>query len=112
MDEKDLELIRESFLCAMEESLAAQLRAVRRLRVEGPRESRKQRQGISQVKVVEEVLRKAGRELHIAEIIKRAEKTHHISIDRDSIVSALTKRIQRGDRFVRKAPNVFALKDS
>lgn len=111
MDEKDLKAIRESFLFAMEESLTAQLRAVRRLRVEGPRENRKRRQSISQVKVVEEVLRKAGKELHIVEIITRAEKSHHISIDRDSIVSALTKRIQHGDRFVRKAPNVFGLKD-
>lgn len=110
MDEKDLKQIRESFLIAIEDSLTAQLRAVRRLRVDGPRE-RKQLGNLSQVRVVEEILRKAGKELHIVEIIKRAEKSHHVNIDRDSIVSALTKRIQRGDRFVRKAPNVFALKD-
>jgi HB1/ASXL restriction endonuclease-like protein with HTH domain len=113
MDEKDRDFIRESFLVALEESLVAQLRAVRRLRVEGPpRERRKPGQSMSQVSVVEEILRKAGKELHIDEIIKRAEKSHHISMDRDSIVSALTKRIQRADRFVRKAPNIFGLKDS
>jgi len=112
MDDKDKEFIRDSFLLALEESLVAQLRAVRRLRAEGPsRERRKERQSMSQVTVVEEILRKSGKELHIDEIIKRAEKSHHISMDRDSIVSALTKRMQRGDRFVRKAPNVFALKD-
>ena len=113
MDEKEREFIRESFLLAMEESLIAQIRAVRRLRVEGPSQGRqKERGSTSQVKVVEEILRRAGKELHIAEIIKRAEKSHHITLDRDSIVSALAKRIQKGDRFVRKAPNVFALKDS
>jgi hypothetical protein len=59
---------------------------------------------------VEDILLSAGKDLHISEIIARIEKTHHIRLDRESVVSALSKKVQRGERFVRSGPNVFGLK--
>jgi hypothetical protein len=47
--------------------------------------------------------------LHISEILNLAAKRHGIQLDRESIVSALAKRVARKDRFVRTAPNTFSL---
>jgi hypothetical protein len=104
--------IREVILDAMETGLEAQLRAVRRLRqphsdVGQPRREK----GMSQTDIAYDVLRKARRPLHIKEIIERAAKTHGAQLDRESLGSAIVKRVARGDRFVRTAPNTFALRE-
>jgi len=36
-------------------------------------------------------------------------KRHGVTLDRESIVSALTKRVARKDRFARTAPNTFSV---
>ncbi len=113
MDEKDKREIHAAVLGAVAVGLEAQLRAVRRmLGAEGraaekikPRKSR-----TSQVDIVEDILRKAGTPLHISEILARARKTLGLTLDRESIVSALTKKVRKGDRFDRPDKNVFALK--
>jgi hypothetical protein len=56
-----------------------------------------------------DILKRAGRELHINEIIERVGKVHGVELDRESIVSSLSKRVQRGDRFTRVDRNVFGL---
>lgn len=91
-------------------SLDAQLRALQRLRKEPTDKARKKRVGMSQVDLVEDILTTAGQSLHISEIIDRVEKTHGILIDRESIVSSLTKKIAQHDRFIRCAKNTFGLK--
>jgi hypothetical protein len=101
--------IKEVVLEAFETSLAAQLRAIRRLRG-GPKPEKGPRKRRSQVDIVEDILRKAGRPLHITEILERVEKVHGVRLERESIVSALAKKIQRNERFVRTARNTFALK--
>jgi hypothetical protein len=60
--------------------------------------------------MVYEVLSKASEPLHVSEIINRIEKIYGIRPDRDSIVSSLVKKVQRGDRFIRTDKNVFGLK--
>ena len=65
---------------------------------------------MSQVDMVEDILISAGESLHIGEIIERVEKAHGVRLDRESIVSALTKKVTRGDRFERTGRNTFALK--
>jgi hypothetical protein len=104
------EEVRDVFLEVMASSLEAQLRAVRRLRAgaepEKPRTRRK-----SQVDMVYDILIEAGRPLHVAEIIKRVEKAHGVRLDRESIVSALSKKVLRKDRFVRTDRNTFALRE-
>jgi len=103
------EEIKDVFLEAMAASLDAQLRAVRRLRAGGEPEKRRIRRK-SQVDLVYDIVLEAGRPLHITEIIKRVEKAHGVRLDRESIVSALCKKVARNERFVRTDRNTFALK--
>ena len=102
--------IRHAVLDAIIISMEAQLRALKRMR-QGPVEKMKpKRVGLSQVDLVENILASAGESLHINDIIDRVEKRHNVRIDRESIVSALTKKVKRGERFVRTDRNTFALK--
>lgn len=101
--------IEAAVLLAVEVSLEAQLKAVRRLRA-GPREAKATRKGTSQIDMVHDVLRRAGKPLHISEIIERVQKLHGLELERESIVSTLTKKVNRGSRFVRPDKNVFGLK--
>ena len=102
--------IRDAVLSAVEVTLEAQLRAVRRLRVEPDESKSKRDKGMSQVDMAEDILRRAaGESLHANDIIERIKKIHGVEVDRESLVSALSKKVQRGDRFTRPAPNQFAL---
>jgi hypothetical protein len=60
--------------------------------------------------MVQDILRRAGKPLHVTEIIERVEQVHGFKLERESIVSTLVKKVNRGDRFVRTDRNVFALK--
>jgi len=103
------EEIKDVFLEAMAACLKAQLRAVRRLRGEAePQKPRVRRK--SQVDLVYDVLLEAGRPLHVTEIIKRVEMAHGVRLDRESIVSALCKKVGRKERLVRTDRNTYALK--
>src|SRR5258708_20713683 len=62
--------IEAAVLHAVEVSLEAQLKAVRRLRA-GPREPKAARKGTSQTDMVHAVLRPAGKPLHAPETIDR-----------------------------------------
>jgi len=102
--------VREVILEAIEASLEAQLTAVRRLRrreVAPGKTERVPRR--SHVSIVYDILESAGQPLHVSEIIARAQKRFARSLDRESLVSALTKRVARKDRFCRPAPNTFGL---
>jgi len=102
--------IEAAVLHAIEVSLEAQLKAVRRLQA-GPPEPRAARKSTSQIEMVHDVLKRAGKPLHITEIIERVHKLHGIELERESIVSTLTKKVNRGSGFVRTNKNVFALKE-
>jgi hypothetical protein len=65
---------------------------------------------MSQLDFVEDVLAQTGEPLHVNEIIAKVKEAHHVDLDRESIVSALTKRVARNDRFVRTDKNTFGLK--
>jgi len=56
-----------------------------------------------------DVLQRAGKPLHISEILERVEKLHGRRLDRESVVSSLVKKIARGQRFERTDKNVFTL---
>jgi hypothetical protein len=114
----DPEPIRETILNAVEECLDAQLRAVRKLRRAGanssktsqaPREAKRSR---SQIDMVYDILKEAAQPLHISQILARINKRFELQVDRESLVSALTKRVARGDRFVRTDKNTFALRQA
>jgi hypothetical protein len=102
--------LRDTVLSAIEESLDAQLRAVRRLRRgEPPAAKPSRRARLSQVDMAYDILKKARGPLHIAELLGRIQSAYGLAVDRESLVSSLTKKIARGDRFVRTDPNTFGL---
>jgi hypothetical protein len=106
MEKDDIEA---AVLHAFEVSLEAQLRAVRRLQA-GSIVPEPKAKGMSQVDMVYDILQRAGKPLHVSEIIERVEKLHGRQLERESVVSALVKKVRRGERFVRTDKNVFALK--
>ena len=102
---------RDLILSVFEASLEAQLRAVRRLRQgeAGPAEPRL-RKGLSQVDMVFDILKKARAPLHVSAILDRINTQFGVNVDRESLVSSLTKKVARGDRFLRPEKNTFSLK--
>ena len=103
--------LRGTILSAFEASLEAQLRAIRRLR-QGPPESLpvRAKKGRSQVDMAYDILKKARSPLHISEILSRIQATFAVPVDRESLVSSLTKKVARGDRFLRPDKNTFSLR--
>jgi hypothetical protein len=103
------EEIRDIILESMVELLEAQVRALKRLR--GSPEAEKPRnKSRSQLGIVLDILWKAGRPLHVSEIIAEAEKAFGVKLERESLVSALSKKVMKGDRFIRTDKNTFAPK--
>ena len=103
--------VKDTILGVVEASLDAQLRAVRRLRHGAPaRGVRSARKGRSQVDMAYDVLKKARRPLHVADVLARIQAAFGVGVDRESLVSSLTKKVARGDRFVRTGKNTFALR--
>lgn len=103
--------LRDTVLSAIEESLDAQLRAVRRLRKgQKPEGEAVRHRGLSQVDMAYDILRKAHGPLHIKDLLERIRSSFGIEVDRESLVSSLTKKVARGDRFLRTEPNTFGLR--
>ncbi len=102
---------RDIILSAFEASLEVQLRAVRRLRQGQPEGAvARPKKGLSQVDMAYDILKKVRTPLHISEILVHIHSAFHVSVDRESLVSSLTKKVARGDRFLRTAKNTFALR--
>ena len=103
--------LKDSVLSVFEASLEAQLRAVRRLRGGSPAPATaRRRAGLSQVDMAYDILKKARAPLHVAEILARIHAVFHVAVDRESLVSSLTKKVARGDRFLRTGKNTFGLR--
>ena len=102
--------LRDLILSAFEASLDAQLRAVRRLRHPAEAVARRPRKGRSQVDMAFDVLKKAHAPLHVSELIARIQHSFGVAVDRESLVSSLSKKIARNDRFLRPEKNTFALR--
>ncbi len=103
--------VKDVILSVFEASLDAQLRAVRRLRQgdSSPSEPRR-RKGLSQVDMAFDILKKARAPLHVSQILDRIQTHFGVTIDRESLVSSLTKKVARGDRFLRPEKNTFSLR--
>ena len=95
-----------------EELLKAQLAVIRGyIRSEEPSgRERKAPQRKSQMSIVTDILSSAGTPLHVSEIMRQAREQYGVDLDRESIVSALTKKVKKGALFVRTGPNTFGLK--
>ena len=102
---------KDVILGVFEASLEAQLRAVRRLRQGAPSPSEpRRRKGLSQVDMAFDILKKARAPLHVSQILDRIQTQFGVTVDRESLVSSLTKKVARGDRFLRPEKNTFSLR--
>ena len=103
--------LRNLLLDTIETSLDAQLRAVRRLRKPPPPTAgATRRTRLSQVDMAYDILRKARTPLHVSELLTRLRASFGVAVDRESLVSSLSKKIARGDRFLRTGKNTFGLR--
>jgi DNA-directed RNA polymerase delta subunit len=57
-----------------------------------------------------DILKKARSPLHVSQILDRIQSQFGLTVDRESLVSSLTKKIARGDRFLRTEKNTFGLR--
>jgi hypothetical protein len=99
----------EEFLKLQEELLAAQLKVIRGHRGGTGEKKRTGPPGerTSKISMVMDVLNDGP--LHVSEIIRQAKERYGVVLDRESVVSALTKKVKKGATFVRTAPNTFGL---
>lgn len=97
-----------------EELLKAQLGVIRNyLRSTEPGEPERksaQLKSLSHISMITDVLSATGSSLHVSEIIRLVNEQHGITLDRESVVSALTKKVKKGMTFIRTGPNIFGLK--
>lgn len=104
---------RDDLLDILETVSRAQLRAIRRLRLSPKAKSKTgttaQGRRLSGMDMVVDILQREARPLHITDILAAVDKRFGVSLDRESVVSAISKRVARHDRFMRTAPNTFAL---
>jgi len=54
-----------------------------------------------------DILRRAQGPLHISEIIGQVKNKYGVELDRESLVSALVKKVHRHQEVSRTAPNTF-----
>ena len=102
---------KDLILSIFEASLEAQLRAVRRLRQgESSSPAPRRRKGMSQVDMAFDILKKSRSPLHVSQILDRIQTHFGLTVDRESLVSSLTKKVARGDRFLRPEKNTFSLR--
>jgi hypothetical protein len=105
--------LRNDLIDILESVTRAQLKTLRRLRHASLAESSasevKPLKSRSQIDMVCDILRSAGRPMHISEIMTLVTKRYGVTLDRESIVSAITKRVARKDRFIRTGPNQFSV---
>ncbi|RPJ37838.1 MAG: hypothetical protein EHM27_09230 [Deltaproteobacteria bacterium] len=100
--------IPESLLNLYESMLSAQLRVVRQLKNPKPTKTKGAgEKSISNMDMVTDILRQARQPLHISEILAQVKTQYKVSLDRESLVSALVKKVHRHQGLTRTAPNTF-----
>jgi len=101
--------IPEYLLNLHESLLSSQLRTVRQLKTRKPTKGKsKKREGMSNMDMAMDILQQARKPLHISEILAQVKAKHRLSLDRESLVSALVKKVHRNQGLTRTAPNTFA----
>ena len=109
MKKKSQPLTRQELLEILEQTAHAHLRTLRLLRGSGRGRPKGPPKLQSNIDIVINILESEKGPLHLDEIIRRAQQLHHRHLRRESLVSALTKKVLDRQTFVRTAPNTFAL---
>ena len=102
--------IPEWFLSFYESLISAQLRTIRQLK--SPKVRKAKRVGeksMSNMDMAIDILRKGQKPLHISEIIAQVKTKYGVTLDRESLVSALVKKVHRHQGLSRSAPNTFEI---
>jgi len=103
---------RDDLIDVLEIVTKAQLRALRALRRRKPRpDAPAPRRSKSNMDITEDILRMEGGPLHVSEIIRRAKDRFGRTLRRESLVSALSKRVLDQNTFRRVDRNTFDLID-
>jgi len=102
--------IPEWFLSFYESLLSAQLRTVRQIKSPKPKKvKRPGGRSMSNIDMAVDILRRAQKPLHISEVITQVKTKYGITLDRESLVSALVKKVHRHQGLSRPAPNTFEI---
>ncbi len=102
--------IPEWFLSFYESLFLAQQRAIRQMRSPKPRKTRAtQNKSMSKMYMAIDILQKAQKPLHISEIIAQVRNRYGVTLDRESLVSALVKKVHRRQGLSRTSPNTFQI---
>jgi hypothetical protein len=102
--------IPEWFLSFYESLFLAQLRAVRQLKTPKAKKAKQtEEKSMSNMDMAIDILRKAQKPLHISEIIAQVKSKYGVTLDRESLVSALVKKVHRHQGLSRSAPNTFEI---
>lgn len=106
-----LKKISEELLDLFDSLLRSQLNTIKQLRKAAgyhePEPSKGKR--MSHMDMVYDILTDVGHPQHVDDLISALAKKFTVTVDKESLVSALTKRVARHDRFMKIAPNTFAL---
>ena len=102
--------IPEWFLSFYESIFSAQLRAIRQLKSPKPRKAKEGgKRSMSNMFMATDILQRAQKPLHISEIIAQVKTKYGVTLDRESLVSALVKKVHRRQGLSRPAPNTFQI---
>jgi hypothetical protein len=99
----------EWFLSFYESLFLAQLRAVRQLKSPKLKKSKPKEDEVCHMDMTIDILRRAQRPLHISQIIAQVKAKYGVTLDRESLVSALVKKVHRRQGLSRSAPNTFEI---
>jgi len=100
----------EWFLSFYERLFSAQLRIVRQLKSPKAKKAKRlEGKSMSNMDMALDILRRAPKPLHISEIIAQVKTKYDVTLDRESLVSALVKKVHRHQGLSRTAPNTFRI---
>lgn len=97
----------DQYLEFQKEVAASKIKVIEQFQRGGKAKPRKR---TSKIEIARNVLNDAGKPLHVTEIVQLAKQVYDVQMDRDSIVSAILKKVKVDETFIRTAPNTFALK--
>lgn len=102
--------IPEWFISFYESLFSAQLRAIHRMKSPKSRKAKeRKKKSMSNMDKSIDILQRAQRPLHISEIIAQVKTQYGVTLDRESLVSALVKKVHRRQGLSRTAPNTFQI---
>jgi DNA-directed RNA polymerase delta subunit len=102
----------ELFLLYEKEVAQFKLELIRRLSCDTSTLEETRQKRTSNLSMIEAVLVAAGKPLHVNDIIAAIKKEFSITLDRDSLSSAIIKQVRKEKRFLRVAPNTFSLRQT